>query len=991
MRLRYLDADFFDRAAENATLACARSILHVCALQLQDFDRQQQQQRSQLPEIVLAQAQQQIDERPLPELGACLESLRPGLRDKLLESLLPFKLECRPILDQVPRAPPTLPCLPIFVLEIPEVDSPEEDFSIQEEIFSAQRELPLEEEEEGELAALDRQAAVLHIEPVEFQPVVVSRNFPSRVSRQIFVLESEEVDFPDLFTSLDGSGMEEHSEELAWDPQALASGLAIQPIDLGILEQLAAPQVFEKLVIIPELSLPYFPSLDQQGPKEESLFGSSTLGKVSMLETKQVDIPDAGLEEHTVAQMVDSLAMQHVQLEFLDNYIVTPQLYEKLVLVPELSLRCHLVKLLPVPALHFSDREEKVEEFIFGTLASLAKYSQPSATDFIYLDWHLSESNTCNDHRCFYFRSHHLWGLVEKIATAPAPHQPGRESSSVSQDSKLPPLEFPTEPIGPARVSEAHVSLDLKVPLRDAKRTDAKRRSGNFGVPGARLPSSQTCTGIFVVNSRLVNKHGLISRRSTYQRILAVEKGGAQVVERELRLPIDVILSPTKCLVFYSPEKLCMHEQANSVEGVSAWIESIIDNDMKAISFAFQQCIMVFEGDRRFTTAVLQNIDDVYAAAVGLSIHAQCFVSRDPANTDSIVLSCVKEAQTSATSRTFPRMTESPTVAEAFLTESPTINPLTAHAILSSEKTLAAFIAMAPPEQLAAAKPFAISSHSLQLFKSQCEYGQVERRVGRGQKNQDFIDGYGRQRAVEPLEQKPPSCSDRHEFQYFPPAAELDEEWNSGDHFTSAPYFPPAGQLDEDWDESPAIPAAHTFEAVALDDIEGREDIVSKKYTASGFGFSSNRRQSSSSSSVKDALKSWLSAREQSKKNLKRPPPAAPPLMVHDETPTRSTSTRKRKDATASVPAAATKEGGGVKRKKPSNDIFTLWENFKYRNQPAATPLLSTSRSFKRPSSSIFSSSPGQNNSSSCSVQQQHKAGGGVAAGGGKRAKRTTI
>ncbi|KAF6160509.1 hypothetical protein GIB67_019278 [Kingdonia uniflora] len=43
-------------------------------------------------------------------------------------------------------------------------------------------------------------------------------------------------------------------------------------------------------------------------------------------------------------------------------------------------------------------------------------------------------------------------------------------------------------------------------------------------------------------------KEMLISRKSSYQKILAMEKGGAQVVERKIDLPVDLIFSAAICL-----------------------------------------------------------------------------------------------------------------------------------------------------------------------------------------------------------------------------------------------------------------------------------------------------------------------------------------------------------------------------------------------------------------------------------------------------------
>ncbi|KAF6174920.1 hypothetical protein GIB67_026408, partial [Kingdonia uniflora] len=54
---------------------------------------------------------------------------------------------------------------------------------------------------------------------------------------------------------------------------------------------------------------------------------------------------------------------------------------------------------------------------------------------------------------------------------------------------------------------------------------------------------------VVIVNTQDFGKEMLISRRSSYQKILVMEKGGAQVVERKFDLPVDLIFSAAICLV----------------------------------------------------------------------------------------------------------------------------------------------------------------------------------------------------------------------------------------------------------------------------------------------------------------------------------------------------------------------------------------------------------------------------------------------------------
>ncbi|QCD94837.1 hypothetical protein DEO72_LG5g2926 [Vigna unguiculata] len=61
---------------------------------------------------------------------------------------------------------------------------------------------------------------------------------------------------------------------------------------------------------------------------------------------------------------------------------------------------------------------------------------------------------------------------------------------------------------------------------------------------------------VIIVNTQNVDKEMIMSRRSSYQVILAMEKEGIQVVERDLNLPADIILSSAICLAWYDSENL---------------------------------------------------------------------------------------------------------------------------------------------------------------------------------------------------------------------------------------------------------------------------------------------------------------------------------------------------------------------------------------------------------------------------------------------------
>lgn len=53
---------------------------------------------------------------------------------------------------------------------------------------------------------------------------------------------------------------------------------------------------------------------------------------------------------------------------------------------------------------------------------------------------------------------------------------------------------------------------------------------------------------VLIVNTRNGNDEMVISRRSTHQRILEIEQ---QVVERDIGLPVDLIVSSEVCLTWY--------------------------------------------------------------------------------------------------------------------------------------------------------------------------------------------------------------------------------------------------------------------------------------------------------------------------------------------------------------------------------------------------------------------------------------------------------
>ncbi|KAL3675324.1 hypothetical protein R1sor_025272 [Riccia sorocarpa] len=69
-------------------------------------------------------------------------------------------------------------------------------------------------------------------------------------------------------------------------------------------------------------------------------------------------------------------------------------------------------------------------------------------------------------------------------------------------------------------------------------------------------------------------------------------------------------------------------------------------------------------------------------------------------------------------------MTETPTIAEAFLTGFSSINPLTAHAVLSC-CPLKKFVLLALEQQYALVQVWDVPRRSLELFKAQCSYREI--------------------------------------------------------------------------------------------------------------------------------------------------------------------------------------------------------------------------------------------------------------------------
>ncbi|CAI0403366.1 unnamed protein product [Linum tenue] len=175
---------------------------------------------------------------------------------------------------------------------------------------------------------------------------------------------------------------------------------------------------------------------------------------------------------------------------------------------------------------------------------------------------------------------------------------------------------------------------------------------------------------VVVVNTQNFDKEMIVSRRSVYNKIPAMEKDGKEVVERDIDLPVDVLMNSAMCLAW-------------SLRGNSS--------------------------------------SGLYAAAAGLGIDLQIFCSYSSELTSEIILSSVLHA-TKASRSICPKMPESETIAETFLTKFPSINPLTAHAMLSFGGTLVEFLEYSNERRILALQQHRIPDESISLFTNSDKY-----------------------------------------------------------------------------------------------------------------------------------------------------------------------------------------------------------------------------------------------------------------------------
>ena len=141
------------------------------------------------------------------------------------------------------------------------------------------------------------------------------------------------------------------------------------------------------------------------------------------------------------------------------------------------------------------------------------------------------------------------------------------------------------------------VPIEEKYNKRDVESVD-KVEAHSMPLPVAvetKLTRQRMVDIVIIVNTQNFDKEMIVSRRSTYQKILAMEKEGAQVVERDSNLPVDVIISSAICLVWYDCRNI-VQKAANLDEESSflpSCIENIATNILTLLSFTFSGCFLV--------------------------------------------------------------------------------------------------------------------------------------------------------------------------------------------------------------------------------------------------------------------------------------------------------------------------------------------------------------------------------------------------------------
>jgi hypothetical protein len=112
----------------------------------------------------------------------------------------------------------------------------------------------------------------------------------------------------------------------------------------------------------------------------------------------------------------------------------------------------------------------------------------------------------------------------------------------------------------------------------------------------------------------------------------------------------------------------------------------------------------------------MQVFDSLYVSAASLDMNLQIFFSETPKRTDQVILNCIRNA-TRINTDPSPDVPETENRAESFLSAFPSINPLSAHMILSSG-SLTDFLSLSHEQRIQAVEKYLFPPHSISLFSS---------------------------------------------------------------------------------------------------------------------------------------------------------------------------------------------------------------------------------------------------------------------------------
>ncbi|KAK8951145.1 hypothetical protein KSP39_PZI004898 [Platanthera zijinensis] len=132
----------------------------------------------------------------------------------------------------------------------------------------------------------------------------------------------------------------------------------------------------------------------------------------------------------------------------------------------------------------------------------------------------------------------------------------------------------------------------------------------------------------------------------------------------------------------------------------------------------------IFEGENNFLEYIMESSDMLYAAAASLDFNLQLFCSHMPETTDEIILNCIRT--TGIIDRgLYSAMSESESIAESFLTRFPSLNPLSAHALLSCGGMLVEFLEWSHECRIQKIGNYKVPAESISLFNALCRYGEL--------------------------------------------------------------------------------------------------------------------------------------------------------------------------------------------------------------------------------------------------------------------------